>query len=101
MLPQLYRAHLEAYLKPAQLITLEILVWLLQLHKEVKIERLATHFPVLIKFESRRRHIQRLLKLPKLSVSLIWLPIIEKIIELKYSRGKEIYLVIDRTQWGD
>jgi hypothetical protein len=33
----------------------EILVWLLQAHKQVWIERLAALFPEPIKFESRRR----------------------------------------------
>nr|WP_322710698.1 hypothetical protein [Nostoc sp. ChiSLP03a] len=38
---------------------LEILLMLLQFHKTVTIEKLATVFPQPIKFESRRRSIQR------------------------------------------
>lgn len=34
MLPQLYRTNLSSQLTPAQLLTLEILVWLLQVHKQ-------------------------------------------------------------------
>jgi hypothetical protein len=41
MLPQLYRVPLSSQLTSAQLLTLEILVWLLQVYKQVKIERLA------------------------------------------------------------
>ncbi|MGK7932457.1 MAG: IS4 family transposase, partial [Microcystaceae cyanobacterium] len=78
-----------------------MLVWLIQLHKTVKIERLAAHFSLPIKYESRRRRIQRFLKLDRVSVSLIWFPIIQKIIEKKYKKGARIYLVLDRTQWKD
>ncbi|MBE9116130.1 IS4 family transposase [Lusitaniella coriacea LEGE 07157] len=101
MLPELYRTHLSKYLSQAQLVTIEILVWLLQVHKEVKIERLAAHFPLPIKYESRRRHLQRLFKLPALSVKLIWLPIIQGIIAQKYGDSQRIYIVLDRTQWQD
>lgn len=101
MLSQLYRTHLSSKLSQSQLLTLEILVWLLQVHKQVKLERLATHFPIPILMESRRRHIQRFLKLTALSVPLIWFPIIEAIIKLKFNQGERIYLAIDRTQWKD
>lgn len=101
MLPELYRTHLSNQINQAQLITLEILVWLLQVHKQVKIERLAAYFPLPIKYESRRRHIQRFLKLPAMSVTLIWLPLIEEIIKLKFKPGKRLYLAIDRTQWSN
>lgn len=101
MLPELYRIHLSSQLNQAQLLTLEILVWLLQVHKQVKIERLAAHFPLPSKFESRRRHIQRFLKLPAMSVTLIWLPLIKEIIKLKFKPGERLYLAIDRTQWSN
>jgi hypothetical protein len=45
MLPEFYRSHLASRLTQSQLLTLEILVWLLQVHKNVTIERLAAHFP--------------------------------------------------------
>lgn len=98
MLPELDRIHLSKQLTQAQLLTLEILVWLLQVYKQVKIERLAAHFPLPIKYESRRRHIQRLLISPAMSVTLIWLPLIESLIKLKFQRGERLYLAIDRTQ---
>mgnify|MGYP002777044742 CR=1 FL=1 len=99
MLPELYRIHLSSQLNQAQLLTLEILVWLLQVHKQVKIERLAAYFPLPIKYESRRRHIQRLLISRAMSVTLIWLPLIENLIKLKFKPGDRVYLAIDRTQW--
>lgn len=101
MLPELYRIHLSSQLSQAQLLTLEILVWLLQVHKQVRIERLAAHFPLPIKYESRRRHIQRFLQLRAMSVVLIWLPLVEKIVKLKFKPGERLYLAIDRTQWSD
>jgi hypothetical protein len=73
----------------------------LQAHRQVKIERLAAHFPLPIKFESRRRHIQRFLKLPAMSVSLIWFPLIKGSVKIKFKPGIRLYLAIDRTQWQD
>lgn len=97
MLQKLYRTSLQSQLSPAQFLSLEIFVWLLQVHKQVKIERLAAHFPLPILFESRRRHLQRFLKLPVLSIPIIWFPIIEAIIKLKFNLGERLYLAIDRT----
>jgi Transposase DDE domain len=57
---------------------------------------LAAHFPLPIKFESRRRHIQRFLKLSVLSIPIIWFPIIKAIIQSKVEPGKRLYLAIDR-----
>lgn len=101
MLTQLDRHLLSRYLSPDQLITLEMLVWLLQVHKSMKIERLAAYFPLPIKYESRRRRIPRFLKLNVLSVSLLWLPPIAKILERKFSTRERLYLVLDRTQWKE
>jgi hypothetical protein len=101
MLPEFYRISLQNQLTYSQLLTLEILVWLLQVHKQVKLERLAAHFPLPILFESRRRHIQRFLNLSVLSISLIWFPIIEMVIQGKIKLGQRLYLAIDRTQWKD
>jgi hypothetical protein len=101
MLPEFYRSHLASRLKKSQLLTLEILVWLLQVHKNVKIERLAAHFPLPIKYESRRRHLQRFLALPDLSISMVWFPLIKQIIQEYCPQNKPLYLALDRTQWKD
>ncbi|MEQ8995477.1 MAG: IS4 family transposase, partial [Coleofasciculus sp. B1-GNL1-01] len=61
MIPQFYHSCLKNYLSESQLLTLEILLWLLQVHKQVKIERLAALFPVPILYQSRRKHLQRFL----------------------------------------
>jgi len=61
MLPEFYLTYLSSQLTASQLLTLEMLVWLLQFHKQVRIERLAACLPLPILYESRRRHIQRFL----------------------------------------
>ena len=57
----LYESHFKQSLTNTQVQTLKILVWLITVQKTVKIERLAACFPLPIKYESRRRHIQRFL----------------------------------------
>ena len=57
----LYEPHFKQSLINTQVQTLKILVWLITVQKTVKIERLAVCFPLPIKYESRRRHIQRFL----------------------------------------
>ncbi|HEY9692711.1 MAG TPA: IS4 family transposase [Oculatellaceae cyanobacterium] len=101
MLPSFYQKYLEKYLKPAQLITLKMLVWLLQSHKSVKIERLAAHLPLPILENSRRRHVQRFLSLGSLSVLALWFPLIREIFDRQLKAGSQLIIAIDRTQWKD
>jgi len=101
MVPAFDRDCLACRLTQTQLLTLEIVVWLLQVHKNVKIERLAAHFPLPIKYESRRRHLQRFLTFSSLSIPLIWFPLIKTIIQQNYPQNKPLYLALDRTQWQD
>ncbi|RUS96212.1 hypothetical protein DSM107010_70730 [Chroococcidiopsis cubana SAG 39.79] len=78
----------------------QILVLLLQFHKTVTIEKLATVFPQPILFESRRRSIQRFLSLPQLSIQLIWFPLLKQWVkERKLKKGNRLIFAIDRTQW--
>ncbi len=99
MLPLFYQTFLEKYLNPSQLITLKILVWLLQNQKQGKIERLAATLPLPIKYNSRRRHLQRFLTLPAMSVVLLWFPLIKEILSRQIKPGSQLILAIDRTQW--
>jgi hypothetical protein len=92
---------LRSRLTRAQLLSLEIWVWLLQVHKNVKIEKLAAYYPLPIKYESRRRRLQRIRVLPSLSIALIWFPIIKEIIQLIHPSNQPLYLALDRTQWQD
>ena len=99
MLPEFYIEYFKTYLPSSEFLTLQILVWLLQVHRQVRIERLASSFPYPIKCESRRKKIQRFLTLPRLSLPLLWFPLIKKIISTQYKKGDRLIITIDRTQW--
>ena len=99
ILSLLYESHFRQYLTKAQYQTLKILIWLLTVQKTVRIERLAACFPLPIKYESRRRHIQRFLTLSSLNLSLFWFPIVKQIIQKEFKLGNRLILTLDRTQW--
>ena len=101
MIPEFYQKHLKSDLSNSQFLTLEILFWLLQVHKQVRIERLAACFPLPILFKSRRRKIQTFLVLKQLDIQQIWFPLIREIIEQHIQLGKRAIVALDRTQWGD
>ena len=58
----IYHTHLQEYLSPDQIVFIEMLLRVIQVFKEIKIEKLAGRLPIPIKFESRRRAIQRFLR---------------------------------------
>ena len=60
-LPSLYHKHIENQLARNIWLMLKILIFLLQKHRWVRLETLANQIPKYIKFESRRRGLQRLL----------------------------------------
>jgi hypothetical protein len=101
MLPEFYLTYLDSQLSASHLLTLEMLVWLLQFHKQVRIERLAACLPLPILYESRRRHIQRFLLLPQLSVPLLWFPLIKRILLTQIKPGNQVIVALDRTQWKE
>jgi hypothetical protein len=101
MFPQFYQIHLQRQLKNTEYLTLKILVYLLQSHKQVSIELLATLMPYPIQFESRRRSLQRFLKLSCLEVDTLWLPLVQEILKTKFPQTQQLQLTIDRTQWRD
>jgi hypothetical protein len=109
----IYHTSLQEHLSPEQIVLLEMLIRVIQIFKEIKIEKLAGRLPLPIKFESRRRAIQRFLVERALDISLLWLPIIKQIVDRKMSsqkhrtkkqssvERKKIYLAMDRTQWQE
>ena len=102
MLPKFYQNCFQNLLTPAQYKMLQILVMLLQFHKTVTIEKLATVFPQPIKFESRRRSIQRFLRMPKLSIQYLWFPLIKRWVKnSRVTKEKQLVFAIDRTQWKE
>ncbi len=58
-------------------------------------------FPLCIKFESRRRKVQRFLVLPQLSIEEIWFPLVTYWLETYCQKMSVLYVAIDRTQWGE
>ncbi|OLT60473.1 hypothetical protein BJP37_17085 [Moorena bouillonii PNG] len=84
----------------AEYILLKILLNLLQSIKKVNLEKIANALPLPIKFESRRKRIQRFLSLPNLTLEKIWVPIVEELLKGYFTSESLIYLAIDRTNWG-
>ncbi len=100
MLPLFYQTHLQQQLTRAQFIVFSLLLALIQQQKQVSLERLANAFPLCIKFESRRRKLQRFLILPQLTVVKIWFPLVTYWLKTYCPVSTVIYVAIDRTQWG-
>ena len=96
-----FESNFKQYLTPTQFQTLSILISLINQYREVKIEKLATYFPLPIQFDSRRKHIQRFLVLVGLSIPLIWFPIISLIITEQFPMNSSLIIALDRTQWQD
>ena len=101
MFPSFYHEILEKYLTPAQLLTLQMLVWLLQSQKQVRIERLAASLPLPILQSSRRRHIQRFLQIKALSILVLWFPLVKQVISRQIVAGSQLIVALDRTQWKE
>jgi len=117
MLPQFYQTTLRAHLNESQYLTLQLLVLLIQTHRQVKLSILASVFPQPIQYQSRKRNLQRFLMLPQLTIKLLWFPLIKYWIRReqmgrglnreqrrwrnKFKHKKYGYWVIaiDRTQW--
>lgn len=97
----IYESDFKKSLTEAQYRTLEILIWLLTVQKTVKIERLATCFPLPIKSESRQKHIQRFLTLFSFSLPLFWFPIVKQIIQQEFKSKSRLIITLDRNQWKD
>ena len=100
MLPEFYQNHLKSQLNTAEFIFLKILLHLLQSIKGVNLERLANALPFGIKFESRRKRIQRFLSLPNLTIEKIWFPLVTTWLATYFTTEKLIYVAIDRTNWS-
>lgn len=101
MLPQFYQVHLKSQLSKNQYIFLNLLIEVIQAQKQVRLERLAASLPLPIKFESRRRQLQRFLISPNLTVTSVWFALINFLLMRYFSSSKELVIVIDRTQWRD
>src|SRR6476620_2184641 len=101
MLPSFYHSILEKYLTPAQLLTLQMLVGLLQSQKQVRIERLAATLQLPILQSSRRRHIKRFLQIKALSILVLCFPSVKEVIARQLKVGSQLVIALDRTQWKE
>ncbi len=99
MFPLFYQKCLSSQLKKAEYLTLGIIVSLLQIHKQVSLERLATVWSYPVLFESRRRSFQRFLKLGNLRIENLWFPIVKYILRSHFKKQQVLRLALDRTQW--
>jgi hypothetical protein len=117
MFPQFYQTTLRAHLNESQYLTLQLLLLLLQAHRQVKLSVLASVFPQPIQFASRKRNLQRFLVLPQLSIKLLWFPLIKYWLrqersghqlnreqrrhhaKLKHQKFGYWIIAIDRTEW--
>ena len=99
MLPELDHAHLsEKFTRGNYLLTI-LLIQVVQSIKEVTLERIATKLAMPIKFESRRKKVQRFLSDDEWDLDSIWLPLIVAWIKGTVNQNNIIYLAIDRTKW--
>lgn len=117
MLPPLYQTIFRKHLTAKQYLTLEILLLLVQSHRQVKLSTLSSLFPQAITYESRKRNLQRFLVIGSLCVKLLWFPLVKYWIRQERTgqqrnREQRRYLnrkkhqkhgywmiAIDRTQW--
>jgi hypothetical protein len=53
--------------------------------------------PYPIQFESRRRSVQRFLKLSTLNIESLWFPLVKKFLKAKFRQTQTLKLAIDRT----
>jgi len=77
MFPPFYQKTLRAHLNESQYLTLQLLLLLLQVHRQVKLSVLANVFPQPIQYQSRKRNLQRFLVLPQLNIKLLWFPLLK------------------------
>lgn len=94
-----YQTLLQSKLTPPQYFLCDLLLFLLQTFRSVKLEQLARHLPVPILMESRRRKLQRFLYLKSWTVEMIWWPLISRWLAQKFNPGTTLHIAIDRTQW--
>ena len=101
MLPEFYHKCISQLLTDRQYATLRITILMLQSYRIIQIEKLASILPIPIKYQSRRRHLQRFLALPQLTTKCIWFPIIKKWLKINQTKKRVCYLAIDRTRWQE
>lgn len=98
-LPLFYQEHLYKQLTKSQYYILIILISLIAEHRWVRLEELANLFPQPIKFESRRKKLQRFFSLPALNLETIWFPILSQLLSIFFDERQVVEVIINRTKW--
>jgi hypothetical protein len=91
MLPEFYHKCLSSLLTARQYASLRIIVIILQSYRTIQIEKLAALLPIPIKYESRRRHLQRFLVIPQLTPECIWFPLLKKWLKVNHNFWVGLY----------
>ena len=94
-----YQDHIKQKLSPSQVVTLQILLYLISVYKTIQISKLTNLFPLPIQSESKRKHIQRFLTIQELSLPLFWFPLVKIMVKKLFDFPSELVLILDRTQW--
>ena len=98
-MPELYHVHLSGKLTRSNYLLTILLIQVVQSIKEVTLEGIATKLAMPIKFESRRKKVQRFLSDEEWDLDNIWLSLVVSWIEDNINQNNTIYLAIDRTKW--
>lgn len=119
MLPASYQTLFRKQLSEQQSLPLEIVLLLIQAHRQVKLSTLASLFPQPIQYQSRKRNLQRFLLLPQLCIKWLWFPLVQLWIsqaetgedlnreqrrylkKRKHQKDGYWLIAMDRTQWKD
>ncbi|MEM9213282.1 MAG: IS4 family transposase [Cyanobacteria bacterium P01_F01_bin.150] len=100
MIVKEYQTLLKNELHHATYLLVLLLVSSLHLLKIAKLEVLAESLPIPIQFDSRRRKLRRLLRLPNFTIEDLWFPCVRVLLQKMFVPKERIYLAIDRTSWG-
>lgn len=98
-MPELYHTHLSEKLTRANYLLTILLIEVVQSIKEVTLESIATKLAMPIKFESRRKKVQRFLSNEEWDLDKTWLSLVIGWIKDSVNQNNVIYLAIDRTKW--
>ena len=98
-MPELYHTHLSEKLTSANYLLTILLIEVVQSIKEVTLESIATKLAMPIKFESRRKKVQRFLSNEEWDLDKIWLSLVIGWIKDSVNQNNVISLAINRTKW--
>ena len=98
MIPSIYQSYIERQLSDRQSLLLSLLVTVIHSIRDVRLETIAEALPLPILFESRRKKVQRFLRLGAMDVNRMWLGLFAVFLEHQpVATGSTVYVAIDRT----